>query len=462
MMNAKCNAEADESPLFYSAFRIHHSAFAPGSGGMTDQHKAAGLRGGAVPLPPRAFLPPSPERLDVAMEQLRVAQAELMAQNEELAAARDALDREHRRYQDLFDSAPDGYLVTDPLGKVLDANFAAASMLNLAVDQLTRKPLATYVAAEDKRAFRAGLLCVVNGERERGEWTLRLQPRRRPAFEADVSVAPVRDHLGRVTTLRWMIRDVSERRRAEQELDAYQRRLESMSAELALAEERERRRLAAALHDTISQPLAMAKMKLGQARQKANEPAAAAAIEAARQLLDEALQQTRSLTFEISPPVLYELGFVPAVEWLAERANKRDGVCVLVTGATSCRAARLPEPLAVLLFQTVRELLANVVKHAAARNVDVVLTCEGRDLVVVVRDDGRGFDPAEARSAEGDDTGFGLFHVRTRLEHLGGRFEVHSEPGAGTRVTVAVPLPPDSLGPAGAAPPGGRNGNGQA
>src|SRR4051812_23369547 len=108
---------------------------------MTDQHNAAGLRGGAVPLPPRAFPPPSPERLDVAMEQLRVAQAELMAQNEELAAARAALDREHRRYQDLFDSAPDGYLVTDPLGKVLDANFAAASMLNLAVDQLTRKPL---------------------------------------------------------------------------------------------------------------------------------------------------------------------------------------------------------------------------------------------------------------------------------------------------------------------------------
>lgn len=390
------------------------------------------------------------DRLDRTLEELRVAEAELRAQNDELAAARDALEHEHRRYQDLFDAAPDGYVVTDALGHVLDANFAAASLLNLTVAQLVRKPLATYVDAPDKRAFRANLQRVVRGECERVEWTLRLQPYQRPAYEADVSVVPVRDRQGRVTSLRWMLRDVTERRRVEQELAAYQRRLESMSAELALAEERERRRLAVALHDTISQPLAMAKMKLGQARHKAKDPGAIDAIEAARQLLDEALQQTRSLTFEISPPVLYELGFVSAVEWLAERANKHDGLSVMVTGSNECRAAQLPEPLTVLLFQAVRELLANVVKHANARNVDVILACHGRELAVVVRDDGRGFDAAEVRSAGGDDTGFGLFSLRTRLEHLGGRFEVRSQPGAGTRVTVAVPLSEGHLPP----PPG--------
>lgn len=393
---------------------------------------------------------------DATAEALHVAEAELRAQNEALIDARDLLDAERLRYQDLFDFAPEAYLVTDGHGKVLEANHAASELLNEPASYLPGRPLASYVAPAHRREFRWALARLAAGGHGRGEWTWAVRPRKCPPVDADATAVTDRDALGRVKAIRWLLRDVRARRRAEQEIAAYQQRLQSLAAELALAEERERRRLAVELHDTVSQQLAMAKVRLGQARQKAVLAPVAEAIEAARNLVDEALKQTRSLTFELSPPVLYELGFVAAVEWLAERVQKRGGPVVLVTCAADCRDTRLPEPLAILLFQAVRELLNNVVKHAAARNVDVIIAPEGRNYTVVVRDDGRGFDPSDARSSSGDDTGFGLFSLRTRLGHLGGQFHVESAPGQGTRVALSVPLWPVAAGddrPAGSSDP---------
>jgi PAS domain S-box-containing protein len=235
-----------------------------------------------------------------------------------------------------------------------------------------------------------------------------------------------------------LISDIGDRKRAESEILSYQKRLRSLSSELMLTEERERHRIAAVLHDRIGQSLAIAKMRLGAARQATKPDRINPILDEVRQLLDVTIQDTRSLTFEISPPILYELGFEPAVEWLAERFHEQHGI------PATFEDDRQPKPLGadlrVFLFQAVQELLLNVAKHARARSVRVCVRREGEQIVVGVADDGVGCDPTRVPSVGSTNGGFGLFNIRERLGLLGGRLEMDSDTDLGTRAWLRAPL----------------------
>ncbi len=209
--------------------------------------------------------------------------------------------------------------------------------------------------------------------------------------------------------------------------------LRRLAAEVTLAEERERRHIAEDLHDHLGQALALIKIRLQGLRGDAVFGGHGAALEELVALSDQAIRYTRGLTFELSPPVLYELGLGPALEWLGEDTARRHGLRVTVRDRA--RAA-LPDDLKVMLWKSVRELLHNVVKHAKARRVDVTLSARGGMIVVEVADDGRGFDPASARRDAGDR--FGLFAIEERLRQLGGSLELDSAPGRGTRVRLGA------------------------
>ena len=158
-------------------------------------------------------------------------------------------------------------------------------------------------------------------------------------------------------------------------------------------------------------------------------------------LVDQMISDTRSLMFDMSPPVLYELGLEAGLEWLCEQVQAEHGItCVFEDDGQ-------PKPLGDdargLLFWDVRELLANVVKHARATMATVSIRRDGDEVRVTVEDDGKGFDP---RRVEKRARGFGLFSIRERLTEFGGRMELHSAPSKGTRVTLVFPLEhhPDS------------------
>ena len=142
------------------------------------------------------------------------------------------------------------------------------------------------------------------------------------------------------------------------------------------------------------------------------------------------------MSFELSPPILYDLGFDAAVEWLAELIQEQQGITVKVQADRSARL--LNDEIRVILFQTVRELLANVVKHASAKNIRIFIAREDTTLQVKIEDDGLGMG-ISADAASGP-LGFGFFSIGERLKYLGGHLEVLSEPGWGTRVTLQVPL----------------------
>jgi len=232
--------------------------------------------------------------------------------------------------------------------------------------------------------------------------------------------------------------EISERQKAQERLLGYQKELRSLASELSLAEERLRRKVASDVHDHIGQNLAISKMKVEELRQSLADSKAVESLDEVRELLGEAIERTRSLTTELSPPVLYELGFERALEWLVNKAREQYGLSVQFIDDGQNK--KISEDVRVMLFQAVRELLINVAKHAKATEV-IVSVRKSTDMIwVKVEDNGKGFDFLKERPRGVSSGGFGLFSIRERLGHLGGRFDIESTPDKGTLISLAAPL----------------------
>lgn len=231
--------------------------------------------------------------------------------------------------------------------------------------------------------------------------------------------------------------EVQERRKSEQCLLVNQEKLRALSSQLTLAEERERRRIAVDLHDRISQSLALTQIKIGLLTQTRPAYYSPSALEEIENEIQSIIQDTRTLTFEISPSILYELGVEAAIEWIAESMMPKYGIEISVDG--DGQDGHLTDSLRVLIFRSVRELLFNIVKHARANQVGIRLRHHPNCFDVMVSDDGIGFDPLDAGPENPTTQGFGLFSIQERLSAIGGKFDIDSAPGRGTRITLIVP-----------------------
>jgi signal transduction histidine kinase len=245
-------------------------------------------------------------------------------------------------------------------------------------------------------------------------------------------------------------RDITEHKQADEHLMAYQENLRSLASELSLAEERERRRIASYLHDEIGQSLAAIRMKFGALKQAGGSADIAGMVDDIQALLEWTIRDTRSLTFELSPPILYELGLEAALEWLSERIGEERGI--RIEFADDAHSKPLEDDVRGLLFRAVDELLINIVKHANTRSGKVSILRDGDHVRILVEDDGVGFDATAIESRTSRDRGFGLFSVRERLRYIGGHVEIESERGHGTRVTLIAPLRRDRASLEGGAP----------
>lgn len=232
--------------------------------------------------------------------------------------------------------------------------------------------------------------------------------------------------------------DITERRRAEQRLLNYQEQLRRLASELSMAEQRERQRLAAYLHDDIVQGLALGKIKLGELQAAAPPGIVQDLAESVRGVISRLIEDARSMTMELNPPVLHQLGLAVAIEDLVE--TLQEGSPVLFTFADDGKPKPLDKDILLILYRSVREVLINAVKHAQARHIRVSKRrCE--DWVeVVVEDDGVGMNVSEIDERKPRSGGFGLFSVRERIQFAGGQFALESEPGRGTRVVLKAPL----------------------
>ncbi|MFC1821982.1 transporter substrate-binding domain-containing protein [Thermodesulfobacteriota bacterium] len=234
--------------------------------------------------------------------------------------------------------------------------------------------------------------------------------------------------------------EVAERKEKEQQLQEYQKRLKALAFQLTFAEEKERRAIAADLHDHVGHWLALARMQLNNIAETKSAIERNLLLDDISNILLSAIKETRGMISELSSPSMNEIGLGAAIsEWLEEHIGKRYPLQTeFIDNIDDRRRKSLDENVRAVLFRNVRELITNVVKHAGATKVVVRLTEEADMIKILVEDDGVGFDPGvESKNKAG---GFGLFSIQERMTDLGGTFEIESEPNKGCRVTLTLPV----------------------
>ena len=233
--------------------------------------------------------------------------------------------------------------------------------------------------------------------------------------------------------------DLSEQKKSRNELANYQEQLRELSSQISLTEEKQRRSIALGLHDQAGQSLTLIRMKLNEiadcstSLKDKNEK-----FENVIKIVDQTMNQIRDLTFDLSPPELYQFGIEIALESLCERKSKLYNIPIKFSYDKNFKP--LDESDCILIYQSARELLFNVIKHASATKILVFITRNNNNIEFVIEDNGIGFDTDQLYLSKSINNGFGLFSIQERMHHRGGSFYIKSNPGNGIKATLSVPL----------------------
>jgi PAS domain S-box-containing protein len=359
----------------------------------------------------------------------------------ELKQLENASRANERRLTALLNASTEPIMLLDPEGLILT--------LNQAMSHRIGKPPAELLGA-----FAPGLLDATLGRSRQAHLNTVVRSGQALRFEDekgghyfDNNLYPVVEENGRVVAVAVFSSDITARKLAELKLQQANAALESkvqerteqiraLASEVTLAEQRERKRIAGILHDDLQQLLIAARFNLNglsQIKQQQTQHVVAQ-VEG---LLAQAVKRSRLLSVELSPPILQIGGLVPALEWLASWMETNHGLSV--SFAVHGRGTPQQEDVAALLFQVTRELLLNVVKHAQVKTATIEIAQDKGMFRIIVADRGVGFDPTHLAKRAANSTSFGLLGIRDRLDLLGGRMEIESVVGKGSRFSLHAP-----------------------
>ncbi len=249
----------------------------------------------------------------------------------------------------------------------------------------------------------------------------------------------VKGHISK-TSLDQAIANAIEKAALKRDLEEKNRQIRDLASALTLAEQRERRRIAQLLHDEVQQMLYGIQLRANLIAQEAGPELQASIkdhLEQMERFIVQGIRVSRSLAVELSPPLLQDEGLAEAFEWLADQMKETHNLDLELDIRRDGHS--LDEDLWLLVFQLVRELLFNVVKHAGVCQARLEMFEEDDYLVIRVQDEGVGFDVEAVKNKQGSEGGFGLYSVRERLGLFGGRLAMESSPGRGTQMTIFVP-----------------------
>lgn len=356
---------------------------------------------------------------------------------EYLQSVQNKLVAAHEYAENIFKSMQDTLVVVNQDGKIDKVNRSAYALLGYEEHEMIGQPLSIILpdGSDSILPLNPSLLddgAVANQERI-------YLAKDGSHIPVNFSSSPIHDDQGLNQGYVCLAQDIAEAKRAAALLADYQVRLRSLASQVVLAEERERRRIATELHDHVGQTLALLRIRLETVCRRALSSPLEEHLLPLGDLVSQLIGEIRSLTFELSPPILYELGLVAALRWLAEKMQANHDIVINVESTQDYLA--IDEPIRVLLFQAVRELLVNAIKHAQA--YVVIIRIDATDLHqlrITVQDDGLGFlvdqDKVDVRKKDG----FGLFSIRERMDNLDGALTIASTPGEGTIVTLTIPM----------------------
>ncbi len=376
----------------------------------------------------------------------------------ELRQAEQTLRRAAEEHATMLATTPDGFWVLDQEGRIIDVNDGYCQLSGYSREELLAMKVWDLEAVESPQQVLEHIEKIVRDGFDRYE----TRHRRKDGGVVDVEISVtywreacrlllfarnITDRIMAQTDMHRLVDDLqdevqvrimAQEQLASSNLELHQRaeQLARLASELTLAEQRERYRLAQVLHDHLQQLLVGATFGLEVLWRRLQDETQRSSLQQIKELLTESIATSRSLTVELCPPILHQSGLGPALEWLARSMQEKHALRVELALEDEATVHR--DDVKVLLFQAVRELLLNVVKHAKVNRAAVGLRLSGENHVEVqVADEGPGFDSSRASGGTGG--GFGLFSIRERLGLLGGRLEIDSAPQRGSRIRMMAP-----------------------
>jgi PAS domain S-box-containing protein len=333
----------------------------------------------------------------------------------------DRLREQRVLLDELFEQAPQAVALMDAASRVVRVNREFTRLFGYVPEEVIGRRLGELIVPEGAPADEETL---ARGETEGVR-------RRKDGALLQVSIlrVPVVVPGGQIS-IYGIYRDISDRKRAEE-------LLQSFSQMLIETQEGERRRIARELHDEVGQVLTAIRLNLVALHHSASSSPIAQKLEESIAIIDRALEQVRELSLDLRPLVLDDLGLVAALRWYLDREAERAGLAAKLSAGELEK--RLPPELETACFRIAQEALTNVVRHAKAKHVWVELSERGGELLLIIRDDGIGFDPAALRG-KGSEVRLGLMGMRERALIVGGTIEFVSAPGKGTEVRARFPL----------------------
>jgi two-component system, sensor histidine kinase and response regulator len=216
----------------------------------------------------------------------------------------------------------------------------------------------------------------------------------------------------------------------------YQKKLKKLNSELIITEEKERKSIAGYLHDGIGQTLSIAHIRLTSLLYHNIDPKTKKTIKESSKLIDTAITESRLLTYDLSPPILYELGLIPAIKWKLDQIQEKGGH----SSVFSCEEKELilNTDSLILVYRIICELLLNIVKHANANLIKVVINSFRRNYHIIISDNGVGFNYKKVSSLN-KSAGYGLFSINERIDSINGEFNIKSDTNSGTKAEIIVP-----------------------
>ncbi len=396
-----------------------------------------------------------PSQLEGLVQELEIQQAELEVQNEELRRTQMQLAEARDRYAELYERAPVGYFILDAHGTIQRVNLAATILFGEERDHLLGTRIEKLVTRSDQDACYTRMREAAATQTRRS-CELRFRGSDDTTFWGLVEIEGTRDQAtGTDAALRVTVLDVTARRRTQEALESLNEKLEqrvtertaevqeqatqlrALASQIDRLEQRERLRLSTVLHEHVQQLLVAARMQLDGMRGQDDAAELQEPRKAVDAILAEALDASRGLAGDLSPPVLRETGLIGALHWLAGRMQLTDQFRVDLNLDENAEPA--DQDLRCMLFGCARELLLNAAKHAGVEEATVALTREAAGIKITVEDKGRGFDPDLLHKRRSVDQTMGLFSIQERISHLGGRMDIDTRAGGGTKVTLRVP-----------------------
>lgn len=348
-----------------------------------------------------------------------------------------SLKESEERYRVFMDQSSEAIFILDNQLNMLELNHRAKELLGFTIDDYNHIDLGNLVFRE-QIGYVEKMLYELQTKGTASLKRIKVLQKNSHPIVVDITVKFI--DIGHTQFVHTVAHDVTPETEIEEKLLKYQKQLRDLASDLILTEERERRRLAIELHDTIVQNLAISKINLGILKKKITQHEIMDNIDKIYRMIDLSITQSRSLMSEMSPHSLFELGFSAGIQWLIDEIKDKHGLNI--RSHIELNHYEPSQDNAILLYQSVRELLLNIIKHADTDTAELLISIRGNQLQIEVNDRGKGFDSAKlpVPSHRG---GFGLFSIRERLSIIGGKLNIQSEPGEGTEVVMTIPVQTD-------------------